>query len=72
MSDEAKIVITLKENWATIGVSAPECDPVFDMAEGDLAEIFAHAAVTLERAREQWNTSRRYPKSDLPPGLCDQ
>lgn len=66
MSDEAKIVIVLKENRATIGVSSPECDPVFDMVEGDLTEIFARAAATLERAREQWTDSPRYPKSDMP------
>lgn len=66
MSDEAKIVIVLKENRATIGVSAPGCDPVFDTAEGDLSEIFVRAEGTLECARELWNASPRYPKSDMP------
>jgi len=66
MSDEAKIVIVLKENRATVGVSAPGCDPVFDTAEGDLSEIFVRAAGILEGARAQWTASPRYPKSDLP------
>jgi hypothetical protein len=29
MSDELKVVISLRDSEAAVGVQAPECDPVF-------------------------------------------
>jgi sRNA-binding carbon storage regulator CsrA len=29
MSDELKVVISLKGDKASVGIQAPECDPVF-------------------------------------------
>ena len=66
MSDEAKIVINLKENRATIGVQSPECDPVFTCAEGTMGEIFESAGRLLVDAEAKWKENPRCPKSDLP------
>ncbi|MDP2730289.1 MAG: hypothetical protein Q8O55_07395 [Dehalococcoidales bacterium] len=65
-ADELKIVIVIKDNRATIGVQAPDCDPVFETAEGDLSEILAHSHIAVDNARAKWATSKRNPKADLP------
>ncbi len=65
-ADELKIVIIIKDNHATIGVQAPDCDPVFETAEGDLSEILAHSHIAVDNARAKWATSKRNPKAELP------
>jgi hypothetical protein len=68
VSEEIKIVIYLKEDKAIIGVSKPDCDPIFRTAGGDLAGVLEETRVVVAEATAIWNTTPRYPKceSKLP------
>jgi hypothetical protein len=68
VSDELKIVIYLKGDEAVIGISKPDCDPIFRKAGGNLAEILEATRVMVAQAAIIWRTSPRYPKceSKLP------
>lgn len=63
---EIKIVVNIKETKAVIGVQSPGCDPVFETAEGDLAEILGHTANLVETATERWKTQPKNPAIKLP------
>ena len=67
MSDELKIVIVLKESKGSIGISAPDCDPVFDVFDGGLDGVLQRVPVLVEEARVRWALSPRYPKCEKPP-----
>lgn len=64
MSDEIKIVIKLKGDAATIGISKPGCDPIFRTAEGGLGAIMTRAGEMVAEAAAIWNTNPRYPKCE--------
>ena len=64
--DELRVVIQVKGNKATIGIQAPDCDPLFFQAEGDLADIMVAATGFVEDAQEKWKTAPRYPKCETP------
>ncbi len=64
MSDEVKIVITLKGQMASIGVQKPDCDPVFSKVEGDLAAVLKSVPRLVEEAQKSWESNSRYPKCE--------
>jgi len=64
--DELRVVIQVKGNKATIGIQAPDCDPLFFQAEGNLADIMVAATGFVEDAQEKWKTAPRYPKCETP------
>ena len=66
MSDELKIVISLKGNKASVGVQAPECDPAFFGLEGDLSAALTAVPAFVEQARTRWQTAKQYPKCTSP------
>jgi len=66
MSDEVKIVITLKGQTASIGVQKPDCDPVFSKVEGDLAAVLKGVPRLVEEAQKSWESNSRYPKCETP------
>ena len=66
MSDELKVVISLKESKAAVGVQAPECDPVFFGLQGDLQAALNTVPEFVEQAKTRWETSRLYPKCETP------
>ena len=66
MSDELKVVISLKESKAVVGVQAPECDPVFFGLEGDLQAALNTVPEFVEQAKTRWETSKLYPKCETP------
>lgn len=68
MSDEVKIVINLKGDAATIGISKPNCDPIFRTAEGGLGAVMTQAGELVAEANAIWDSTPRYPKceSKLP------
>ena len=66
MSEEVKIVITLKGNMASIGVQKPDCDPVFSRVEGDLPAVLESVPQLVEEAQRSWDSSPRYPKCETP------
>ena len=63
MSEELKVIITLREDKAAVGVQAPNCDPVLAVVQGGLADAPTWLPALIARAREQWQTNKQYPKS---------
>ena len=66
MSDELKVVISLKEDKASVGVQAPECDPVFYRLEGDLKTTLKAVPKFVEEAKAHWETRKLNPKCESP------
>jgi len=66
MSNELKVVISLKEGKAAVGVQAPECDPVFFELEGDLQTTLKAVPKFVEESKTRWETSKLYPKCETP------
>ena len=66
MSEEVKIVITLKGHTASIGVQKPGCDPTFSKVEGDLPAVLESVPGLVEEAQRSWNANPRYPKCETP------
>ena len=62
--DEIKIVIALKGTAASVGVQAPECDPVFSTLEGDLPAVLERVPALVDDARVRWGLSPRNPKCE--------
>jgi len=60
---ELKVVISLKDGKASLGVQAPDCDPVFAVLEGSLEEALEKVPALVAEAREKWDSSPRYPKT---------
>jgi len=65
-SDELKIIIIMKDSYFILGVQAPDCDPVSEHFTGDLPAAIQRIPDLVARARLQWETSRLYPKAELP------
>lgn len=63
---ELKIVLIVKNNRALIGVQSPDCDPVYETMDGDLAAALPWVPKTVEMAKLRWATNKRNPKADLP------
>ena len=61
--EELKVVITLKGERGTIGIQAPDCDPVFSLFEGGLEQALERVPGLVSEARERWGQSPRYPKT---------
>lgn len=66
MSDELKVVISLRDNKASVGVQTPKCDPVFFGLEGDLRTTLKAVLGFVEEAKTRWETSKLYPKCETP------
>ena len=64
MSEEVKIVITLKGHTASIGVRKPDCDPFFSRVEGDLPAVLESVPGLVEEAERSWDSNPRYPKCE--------
>jgi hypothetical protein len=64
MSEELKIVIAVKGTVASVGIQAPECDPVFSMVEGDLPAVLESVPGLVEEARRRWDSNPRYSKCE--------
>ena len=66
MSDELKIVIGLKGTRGSVGIQAPDCDPIVTMTDGDLDAILERVPELVAEARQKWAEAPRYPKSTAP------
>ena len=66
MSDELKIVVSLRQSGAVVGVQVPDCDPVFCNLEGNLQDVLNAVPQFVEEARTRWETSKLYPKCESP------
>ena len=63
---ELKLVIKLKGGKASVGIQAPECDPVFFKLEGDLGAVLAGVPGFVEEARRRWEASKLNPECESP------
>lgn len=66
MSDELKIVIVLKGERGSVGIQAPECDPVFAIIEGGLDTALGRVPEMVAEAKHRWEETPRYPKCTSP------
>lgn len=66
MSDELKVVISLRGDKASVGIQAPECDPVFFAVEGDLKTVVKAMPKLVEEARARWEKGKLNPKCETP------
>ena len=64
MSEEVKIVISLKGQTASIGIQKPECDPIFSRVEGDLPAVLESVPGLVEEAQRSWDSNPRNPKCE--------
>lgn len=66
MSQEMKIVITLRENRGAIGIQSPDCDPLFSTFEGSLEQALEMVPGLVAEAQQKWDENPRYPKCEHP------
>lgn len=67
LKDNLKIVMVFKNGRTSIAVQEADCDPVMELLTGTLEEALSHIPSVLDRARERWRQSPRYPKSSIVP-----
>lgn len=65
-SNELKIVITLKDDRAIVGLQSPDCDPIFTTVEGGLPAIKKQLDKLISEAKVKWATAPQNPKAKLP------
>ena len=69
-----KIVLSFGDGMVSIGISAPECDPHFDvvmLVQGDdaltpLEQVLERLPDVIHEARERWQDQARNPTYDRP------
>jgi hypothetical protein len=66
MGDETKIVMVIKGLTATIGISKPDCDPIFFKTDGPLPVMLGGIPRFLEDAEAKWKGAAQYPKTEVP------
>jgi len=65
---DVKIVVSLRGDRASVGVQAPNCDPVLTVVDGGLDAVFAQLPDLIERAKSHG----RNPKCERPPSQQGQ
>ena len=66
-SEELKVVVSIKDGRATIGVQRPSSDPhIESFDEPDLSRLAGSVAAVLERARARWENEPKYPTHERP------
>ncbi|MBA7540150.1 hypothetical protein ES705_32444 [subsurface metagenome] len=65
-ADEKKIVIILKADTIMLGVQAPDCDPVYTTAKGDLEVALQMVPGLVAEAVQKWVENPQYPKAVMP------
>ena len=63
---EMKIVIILNGERSSVGISKPDCDPVFNVVEGGLDAVIASLPELVRAAEGKFATAPRNPQSNLP------
>ena len=64
MSEDMKVVISLKGTAASVGIQRPDCDPVFNRIVGDLVTVLGDIPGLVDQARRKWEASPKYPKTE--------
>jgi len=66
MNEEIKVVISLKGNQGFVGVQSPNCDPVFELMDGELQVFLDRAPGLVQEAKEKWAENPLNPKCESP------
>ena len=62
-----KVVVSIKDGRATIGVQRPSSDPHIELFDGpDLSGLTQEALAVIERARAKWEEVPKYPTHERP------
>ncbi len=65
-ANEMKVVIVIKDENIMLGVQSPNCDPVYKTMKGSLSAALKKVSALVAEAKQQWESTPRYPKADLP------
>ena len=66
-SEELKVVVSIKEGRATIGVRQPSSDPHIESFDDyDLPGLTQEVSAVVERARARWEESPKHPAYERP------
>lgn len=63
---QMKIVISLNSEKSSVGISKPDCDPVFSTVEGGLDAVIARLPDLVRVAEEKFTAAPKNPASKLP------
>jgi hypothetical protein len=67
MVDEIKIIVTHKDNGATVGIQQTNTDPVFFKVAGSVLDAVNAMPNLLAQASQKWQTSAKNPLTTLAP-----
>ena len=66
-SEDLKVVVSIKENRATIGVQQPAADPhIESFDDGDLSGLAQEVPAVIARGRAKWEEAPKYPAHERP------
>ena len=66
-SEDLKVVVSIKDGRATIGVQQPSSDPHIETFDDrDLAGLIQETLAVVERARARWEDAPKYPAHERP------
>jgi len=63
---QMKIVISLNSEKSSVGISKPDCDPIFSTVEGGLDAVIARLPELVRAAEEKFTAAPKNPASNLP------
>ncbi len=63
---QIKIVISLNSEKSSVGISKPDCDPVFNVVEGGLDAVIAKLPELVHAAEKKFAAAPKNPASNLP------
>ena len=67
LAEELKVVVSIKEGRATIGVQRPSSDPhIESFDDPDLSGLAQEVLPVVERARVRWEGAPKYPAHARP------
>ena len=65
--EDLKVVVSIKDGRATIGVQRPSSDPHIEPVDGlDLSGLTQEVLAVVERARAKWEDEPKYPAHERP------
>ena len=65
--EDLKVVVSIREGRATIGVQRPSSDPhIESFDEPDPSELVREVSAVIERARARWEEAPKYPAHARP------
>ena len=69
--EDLKVVVSIKEGRAIIGVQRPSSDPhIESFDDRDLSALTQEVPAVIERARARWEDEPRYPAYERPATLA--